>query len=146
MIVYVYIHIHIIYWVLSVVNLLKYCQALLEAIESEHAARQHEGGEGEKHKFGLGEKKEDDGTMGGERDRLYNATAVSAIYPNRSLTFWLAHIDRSQPRAVTRPKLTNQHFVDTLKGVDRTDSPSDSQVQIFCLCRQIQEPFEPFIL
>jgi len=56
MIVYVYIHIHIIYWVLSVVNLPKYCQALLEAIESEHAARQHEGGEGEKQKFGLGEK------------------------------------------------------------------------------------------
>jgi len=39
-----------------VVNLPKYCQALLEAIESEHAARQHEGGEGEKQKFGLGEK------------------------------------------------------------------------------------------
>jgi len=30
----------------KVVNLPKYCQALLEAIESEHAARQHEGGEG----------------------------------------------------------------------------------------------------
>ena len=83
--------------------------------------------------------------MGGERDRLYNATAVSAIDPNQSLNFWLAHVDRSQPRAVTRPKLTNQRVVDT-KGWDRTDSPSDPQVQIFCLCRQIQEPFKPFIL